>query len=672
MARPRRLEAALRRLRRGGDVPEPASAPPVQRPEAPDATQLTLGELSASRREAAAVRLRALRERAPAQPPSPPPPPGPAAPTGQGAGPATPGPDGSGPGWRERLLTALDGARLWLADGAAAAGQRWYELPSIARQRIAAVAIVVAVAAIVVWVLIPAAPCGAPGGNSCPPEDDAIALVPADALAYVHLDVDADGAQPAAASAYAERLPLLSGLLVGSISEVADMRVDFNSQIAPWAGDEIAVAVLPELPATASVTMIETADPDAAQRFAAGLIGPTRSERVGGLSVALGAHGSAAALLDGFLLIGDLAGVRAMIDGDDRGNLDSAAAATGIDELPDDRFAYAYLSGDGARALLARDRGLVGLDALINSRASSAVTAALSFEGGLASLTIRSAQDPDLAAAHPSPLSMLAPFEPALDADVGPDALAYLGLGDPAAAEALPAWARRRAPMLKRAEGDLHDAGLAAVTDQLLPLLGGEAALSIEPVAGPGAAPTPGVLAPAGVPYASLLAAGVDADAAAAKLADLQRPLAAALAPDGGEFEPLQIAGVEAQSLAVSSSVVLTYATYDDRLVVATKPVGIAQARAGGDGLADSDDYRAVTSGMPAEVSALAYLDLRDLLSLGEQIGLAEDSAYARLAPDLRTLQAAALSVTDSGTELRTDIRVALGEPPDAAAPGAD
>ncbi len=134
----------------------------------------------------------------------------------------------------------------------------------------------------------------------------------------------------------------------------------------------------------------------------------------------------------------------------------------------------------------------------------------------------------------------------------------------------------------------------------------------------------------------------------------------------------MQIAGVEAQSLAISSDVELTYATYDDRLVVATKPVGVAQARAGGDGLAASDDYRAVTARMPAEVSALVYLDLRDLLSLGEQIGLAEDPAYVRLAPDLRTLQAAALSVDDSGAELRTDLSVTLGEPADAAVPGAD
>lgn len=560
-----------------------------------------------------------------------------------------------------------------MVDAGAAVAQRWWELPRIARQRIAAAAIVALLAAAVVWILIPAAPCGAPGGSSCGAEDDAIALVPADALAYVHVDVDPDGEALAAASDYAERLPLLSGLLLGSASEVDGERVDFATQVAPWAGDEMALVVLPS---SATVTMIEIADPERARRFADGLIGSTTTEQIGGLDVALGEHDSAAALVDGFLLIGDEAGVGAMVEGEGIGNLGTAAAAAGIDALPDDRFAYAYLSGDGARALLAGDRALAGLDALINARGSSAVTAALSFEGGRASLTIRSAQDPELAAAHPDLFATLPQFVPTLDADVGPDALAYLGLGDLAAAgESLPARARRDLPALDDAlepvDDDLGAAGPDIAAD-LLPLLGGEAAFSVEPVAGEGPAPAPGVLAPAGVPYLSLITDGVDGSAVANELNDLKGPLAHALASDGAAFEPLQIAGVEAQSLAASPTVELTYAAYDDRLVVATKPVGIAAARAGGDGLADSEDYRAVTATMPAEVSLLAYLDLRGLLSLGEQIGLAEDPAYARLAPDLRTLQAAALSVDDSGTELRTDVNLTLGESPVAVGGGAE
>jgi len=587
---------------------------------------------------------------------------------------------------RERAEALLRDAASAVGNAGTGIAHRWGELPRIARQRIAAGAIVLALVALVVWVLLPAAPCGAPGGDSCPAEDHAIALVPDDALAYAHVDVGSDG-ELEAASDYAERLPLLSGLLLGAVSGVAGERVDFATQVEPWAGDEAAIAVLPQLPSFASVTMIEADDAGAAEDFAASVIGSAETEDVGGVPVQVGERGSAAALLDGFLLVGDEAGVRRMVEGDDLGSLATAAVAAGIDELPADRFAYAYLSGDGARALLGRDRQLAPLDTFVNSGASSAVFAALSFEGGLASLTIRSEQDPELASREPTFFSALPQFNPALDADVGPDALAYLGLGDPArSVDSLLNRAETSAPALveafDRASEDLSAKGGGSIVDDVLPLLGSEAALSVEPVAAEGDAPTPGVLAPSGVPYVSLLADGVDSKAAAQTLADLQKPLTQALAPDGGEtagqvavFEPLQIAGIEAQSLNVSANVELTYATYDDRLVVATKPIGIAQARDGGDGLADSADYRGVTSGMPADVSMLTYLDLRDLLSLGEQVGLAADPAYARLAPDLRSLQAAALAVDDTGEEIRTDLNVSLGEAPqpdpDAAALGA-
>ena len=703
MERERGIHAALRRLRRGGvdDAATPSSPAKSQGGE-----QLSLGDLNEGR-DGVREKLRQLRERAPSRPslprreratdaapvglraraagagggsPSP-------APKGGSPPPPPPPSNGGGPGLLQRAEALLSGAGRALGSAGTAAAHRWSELPRIARQRIAAGAIVLAVVAFVVWVLIPAAPCGAPGGDSCPAEDHAIALVPDDALAYAHVDIDPDGEQLAAASAYGDRLPLLGGLLLGSVSDVAGKPVDFRTQVSPWAGDEAALAVLPQLPATATVTMIEADDVDGANDFAADVIGPATTENIGGLAVQVGENGQASALLDGFLLIGDEDGVKAMVAGDDIGNLGTAAVAAGIDDLPEDRFAYAYLSGDGARALLQRGSQLSTLDTFVNSQASEAVTAALSFEGGLASLTIRSEQDPDLAAEHPAFFSALPQFNPALDADVGPDALAYLGLGDPASSvDSLLERAQSGAPALveayDRASRDLRKAGGVSISDDLLPLLGSEAALSVEPVAGE-EAPTPGVLESAGVPYVSLIADGVDSKAAAQSLADLQKPLTEALAPSGGEaagqvavFAPLQIAGIEAQSLAVSPNVELTYATYDDRLVVATKPIGIAQARDGGDGLADSSDYRGVTSGMPADVSMLTYLDLRDLLSIGEQIGLGADPAYARLAPDLRALQPAALSVDDTGEEVRTDINISLGEPeepdPDATGIGAE
>ena len=66
-----------------------------------------------------------------------------------------------------------------------------------------------AVAALtLVWlVAVPALPCEAPGGDTCPPADDAIQLVPQDALAYVHLNVDRDTEQYEDAAKVSERFP---------------------------------------------------------------------------------------------------------------------------------------------------------------------------------------------------------------------------------------------------------------------------------------------------------------------------------------------------------------------------------------------------------------------------------------------------------------------------------
>ncbi len=182
-----------------------------------------------------------------------------------------------------------------------------------------------------------------------------------------------------------------------------------------------------------------------------------------------------------------------------------------------------------------------------------------------------------------------------------------------------------------------------------------------------GAAPPPGTLTPSGVPYLSVLVEGVDDEATARSLAALQTPLVDALAPSGsgklGAFETQKIAGVNAQSLMVNPDVNLTYATFDDRLVVATNPIAVEQARADGAGLEDSPAFALVTEDLPDQVSLLAYLDLRSLLALGEQLGLSADPVYSTLAPDLRTLDAAALAVSGSGEEIRTDFRIAIGQP---------
>ena len=53
-------------------------------------------------------------------------------------------------------------------------------------------------------------------------------------------------------------------------------------------------------------------------------------------------------------------------------------------------------------------------------------------------------------------------------------------------------------------------------------------------------------------------------------------------------IKPRRIAGVDATTLRLSPALALTYAAFDDKLVVSTSPAGIRQLRAAGDSLADN------------------------------------------------------------------------------------
>lgn len=556
----------------------------------------------------------------------------------------------------------------WLRRSRERVGGRWRRLSATTRHRIAAVAIIAAVAALVWVVLVPAAPCGLPGGDSCPPGDDAIALVPEDALAYVHLDVDPESEQFAAATDIGGRLPLLSRLAVAGLTGLAGVEFDYRRQVEPWAAGEVAFAALPAGRSGQRVLMIEAADEQAADEFASELLGPRQSTvSVAGVDVAVG-HGETAWALDGgFLLLGSRTGLTAMLQAD--GSLEGSAGTAVLDELPEDRVATAYLSADGARTLLWSGGGLGVLEPFVHAAATEGAAASLGADGDGLHLAIRSDLDPARARDRPGAFTTLPRFTPALTGSIGPQSLAYLGLGDPdAGIGALLDQARTSSPGLltafRRVTGRLgRDAGVDLI-DDVLPLLGEEAALSVQPVAIGSEPAVPGVALDAGTPYASLISSGVDPESARRSLARLEPEVErAADAGEGHEatFESIQVAGVQARSLAVSDAVDLTYAAWDDRLVIATDSLGIEQARSLDGGLDESERFRELTEEMPDEVSLIAYLDLGGLLGLGEQAGLAVDPAYAAYAPDLRALTAAALTVVGGEEEIDTDLRIAVG-----------
>jgi hypothetical protein len=318
-------------------------------------------------------------------------------------------------------------------------------------------------------------------------------------------------------------------------------------------------------------------------------------------------------------------------------------------------------------ARLGDEERLAAFDTFLESGASEGAAASLSADEDGVALAVRSLLNPDVAADSSEFFSALEPFEPSLADEVSADALAYLGIGNPGtSASTLIGRAADTSPQLfsglERFTRRLRRRDGIDVERRLLPLLTGEVALTVEPQLTEGEEQDGS--GPA-TPYLALLAKEAG-DGATGELAELQAPIARAVDSSSGQapvFDTREIAGVEVQSLQISPVVDLSYAAFDERLIAATSPVAVERARSGADSLADSDRFSALTEDLPELSSFFLYLDVAGLLDLGEALFLAEDPDYARLAPDLRALTAAALSVSRGETELDTDIRVGVGEP---------
>ena len=103
---------------------------------------------------------------------------------------------------------------------------------------------------------------------------------------------------------------------------------------------------------------------------------------------------------------------------------------------------------------------------------------------------------------------------------------------------------------------------------------------------------------------------------------DLREALAALQAPLGDVSSEQEIAGVDTRTLQVSPTVAVTYAIVDGLAIAATSPDAIS-ALTGKGGLDESERYEAATEDFPDEVSLIGYVNLQDLVALGEELGLA-------------------------------------------------
>jgi hypothetical protein len=551
-------------------------------------------------------------------------------------------------------------------------------------RRLAIAIAVLAALLVVAFVAVPALPCQAPGGDVCPPADDAIHLVPDDALGYLHVNLDPDSEQYEKAGEIADRIPTIAdqvtSRLLARVPGPGGRPPDFASDIGPWFGGQAALAIVPAGgKAAEEVQLLQVRDDDAAREFADSVAtGTPQTTHYRDVPVSVDRRGLATALVGGFLAIGRESGVRDVIDAQSAasgtGSLaDEPAARAARDALPDDRLGDAYLSPDGIDRLVGNPRGpLATLDAAVDPTASDGVALALVAGDAGIELDIRSELDEARAKAQPGFFAAFPSFEPTLTDSLPSASLAYVGMADPGSTLAsLIEQASADQPGLAAAVAGLvkqvKQLGKVDLETDLLPSLGGEAAFALQPAPGGGgkkAVPTPGV------PYLEFLSSGIDAERAGPALAGLQAPIADALNPSSGQaptFSQHNSGGVTAHSVRLSPTVDLTYAIAGSVLLIATDPVAVKQLTDESGGLVDDDVFKEATAGLPESVSLLSYFNLDGLLTLGEQAGLAQDPAYEAFAPELRKLRALGLAVRQSPSELATDVRLIVSS--EASAP---
>jgi Protein of unknown function (DUF3352) len=549
------------------------------------------------------------------------------------------------------------------AAGAGSAWRWWLRRSRATKIQVGAVAGIVVLYLIIKFLPVPGVPCQISAAKECAPSNGTIAYVPRDAELYAHLTVNSDSHQWDLAQDIGEELPSFTALLQSDTSTLAGpagSQLDLGSQVLPWVKGDLALLAVPGPKGTAAETYIAgVGDSAKANQFAASLSpgGPAKQAKVGDSSVSVYSNGVATARSGEQLLFGNVAAVRAALaaKAGQLPGLEDSDQDEARDRLPDVRFAEIYLSRAGVQRFLAgRGTGASQLDTFVDYGATSAMAVGARARDDGMEVNVVSELNPQLEARSPTVFASLPEFEPGLADEAGPRALGYIGVGDlgPAINNALAtagASAQGLAGSLRALAQRLQqEAGVDPLKD-LLPALGGQAALIAEPTAA--------------APYASLIVDGVDEKKAGDALAALQTPLLRSLGRGGREvpsFQTRDVDGVPVHSLQISPSVDLSYAIFDGKLVVSTQPEGISQVRSSGDTLAGTSAFEDATNRLPDRVSALVFLNLKEVLGLAQRAGLAENPLYASLSEDISRVGSLGLAVRDNDHELQSELFLAI------------
>ena len=119
-----------------------------------------------------------------------------------------------------------------------------------------------------------------------PRGDEAVRLVPRNALVYGHANVEPNSDQWRFAGEVVRKLPTLRRLRERALRSLSrgDRALDFDTSVRPWIGDEAALALLPDGRRASSLILVRVADQARARDFLRGA-GRPREQRHRGVTV---------------------------------------------------------------------------------------------------------------------------------------------------------------------------------------------------------------------------------------------------------------------------------------------------------------------------------------------------------------------------------------------------
>jgi len=121
-------------------------------------------------------------------------------------------------------------------------------------------------------------------------------------------------------------------------------------------------------------------------------------------------------------------------------------------------------------------------------------------------------------------------------------------------------------------------------------------------------------------------------------------------------FEERRVGEVTAYALALGPGVELLYAVFDGRLVVSTSVAGIRRAAGEGKTLREDKRFERSVDEVPEQVEALVFLDLAQLLTLGDQAGLDLSTALAAVRDDLKRIRTISVVAEREGPDTTAEL----------------